>query len=233
MPNVVSAVVDALISGWETLEHGMFLNAVHLKARSLLSATIAHPVFMPSSPGSKKTPQDTYAEELTNPDRGYPLYIPEPYDHLPAAYKRRGIQIGDVGVIRPNGGFEYFFSIACTKDDPINKDRYGVPDGFEVYSPFFHEPGSSSASAVTPSILHSASVPHLTPSTVETAAPTVASSSARGTSDVSSDIWSGNPRISQVKDLYPKKYVIKSEHMSSSDIKFNASASPCVNFFID
>jgi hypothetical protein len=174
------------------------------------------PTFMPPKSGSKQTPQDTYAEELTNPERGYPLYIPEPYDHLPAAYRRRGIQIGDVGVFRPNGGFEYFFSIACTTDDPINKDRYGVPGGFEVYSPFIHEPGSSSSSASTPGIVRSAAVPHIT---VENAGSTVASGS---------DIWSGNPRISQVNDLYPKKYVIKSEHMSSSDIKFNASASPCV-----
>jgi hypothetical protein len=87
-------------------------------------------------PPNKKTPQDIYAEELSNPERGYPLYIPEPYSNLPEAYRNRGIQIGDVGIIRPDGGFEYFFSIACTENNPINKNRRGVPDGFEVYSPF-------------------------------------------------------------------------------------------------
>jgi hypothetical protein len=108
---------------------------------------------MPSEPTFKKTPQNTYAKELTNPERGYPLYIPEPYAHHPEAYRQRGIQIGDVGVRRQDGGFDYIFSIACTEDDPINKDRYGVPSGFEVYSPFL--PGSNGDSShINPRIVH-------------------------------------------------------------------------------
>jgi hypothetical protein len=188
---------------------------------------------MPSNPTPKNTPQNTYAQELTDPDRGYPLYIPEPYDHLPTAYRRRGIQIGDVGVFRPNGGFEYFFSIACTKDDPINMDRFGVPDGFEVYTPFRAQPGSRSAPISRPKIPRSAaaSARQFTDSTAKTAAPTMPSKYDKSRSDVGHGIWSNNPRIGQVKALYPKKYVIKSKHISSSNVKFNASASPCVKNF--
>jgi hypothetical protein len=64
---------------------------------------------------------------------GYPLYMPTPYKGLPAAYRKKGIRIGDVGVITPNGAFDFLFN-ACQHD---NQSDAGVnpatlPDGFEL-----------------------------------------------------------------------------------------------------
>jgi hypothetical protein len=82
----------------------------------------------------EETIPSVYVKELYSPDRGTPLYVPTPSENSPEEYKRRGIHIGDVGVFRPDGSFDYFFSIAYPAQEPINK-YYGVPDGFEVYEP--------------------------------------------------------------------------------------------------
>jgi hypothetical protein len=91
---------------------------------------------MANSDVTEETPtiSRVYHSELFSAERGVPLYIPTPSENSPSEYKRRGIHIGDVGVFREDGSFDYFFSIAYPSDDPINKHR-GVPEGFEVYTP--------------------------------------------------------------------------------------------------
>ncbi|KAJ7067226.1 hypothetical protein C8F01DRAFT_1341938, partial [Mycena amicta] len=47
---------------------------------------------------------------------------------LPAAYRRRGICIGDVGRVTPEGDFDFFFNIYLPEDHPINNNY--LPGGF-------------------------------------------------------------------------------------------------------
>jgi hypothetical protein len=43
-------------------------------------------------------------------------------------YRRKGVNIGDVGIITPSGGFSFLFNICLPPDDPINPPV--LPDGF-------------------------------------------------------------------------------------------------------
>ncbi|KAJ7126174.1 heme peroxidase [Mycena epipterygia] len=70
-----------------------------------------------------------YTRLLLPTCNGYPLFRPQPFDDLPSESKRRGTEIGDVGVITPDGAFDVIFNICRAADDPNN--RFGVPDGFE------------------------------------------------------------------------------------------------------
>ena len=67
---------------------------------------------------------------------GYPLYMPTPLGGLSTAYRRKGIRVGDVGVITAKGAFEFLFN-ACKYNDQsnagINPDT--LPDGFELLKP--------------------------------------------------------------------------------------------------
>ncbi|KZP23682.1 hypothetical protein FIBSPDRAFT_453371 [Athelia psychrophila] len=72
-----------------------------------------------------------YARQLLPKKHGYPMYYPEPLDDLPLEYRKRGVGIGDVGIIKPNGAFQFVFNIFIlwTESNPgIN--CFGVPDGF-------------------------------------------------------------------------------------------------------
>ncbi|KAJ7654126.1 hypothetical protein DFH06DRAFT_1093134 [Mycena polygramma] len=81
--------------------------------------------------------------------RGFPLYVPGPKINLPAAYQRRGVAIGDVGRVTPEGVFDFFFNIFLAPNDPIHANR--TPEGFSplaLYDPIdlLHEsydPGNS------------------------------------------------------------------------------------------
>ena len=52
-------------------------------------------------------------------------YVPTP---LTMAYRKKGIKVGDVGVITANGAFHLVF-IVCQSDPGSNPDI--LPDGFE------------------------------------------------------------------------------------------------------
>ena len=58
---------------------------------------------------------DIYAQCLLPLKEGYPLYRPELHrrlnDDVYDAYRCEGISIGDVGIIRPGGDFDFLFNI--------------------------------------------------------------------------------------------------------------------------
>ncbi|KZP19478.1 hypothetical protein FIBSPDRAFT_561886 [Athelia psychrophila] len=77
------------------------------------------------------TDSQVYARRLLPKKHRYPMYYPEPLDNLPLEYRRRGVGIGDVGIIKPDGSFEFAFNIFipwAESDREIN--CFGVPDGF-------------------------------------------------------------------------------------------------------
>lgn len=45
-----------------------------------------------------------------------------------------GISIGDVGILTPEGGFDFVFNIFCDATHPINA-VVGVPDNFIPFTP--------------------------------------------------------------------------------------------------
>ncbi|KAJ7158518.1 hypothetical protein C8R46DRAFT_393683 [Mycena filopes] len=66
--------------------------------------------------------------------RGFPLYVPGPLENLPDEYQVRGIAIGDVGRITPEGIFDFFFNIYLPADHPVNDDD--VPENFYPLLPY-------------------------------------------------------------------------------------------------
>jgi len=65
--------------------------------------------------------------------RGFPLWIPEPNKRLPLVYQRKGINIGDVGIITPAGAFSFLFNICVPSNNPINPRL--LPEAFAPISP--------------------------------------------------------------------------------------------------
>jgi len=76
---------------------------------------------------------EIYERLLRRKGRGFALYIPQPNRRLPIAYRRVGICIGDVGVITPDGGFNFLFNICVPHDDPANPSI--LPQGFSPLQP--------------------------------------------------------------------------------------------------
>jgi hypothetical protein len=62
---------------------------------------------------------DIYAQCLLPLKEGYPLYRPELHrrlnDNAYDIYRHEGISIGDVGIIRPGGDFDFLFNIYRTR----------------------------------------------------------------------------------------------------------------------
>ncbi|KAJ6474390.1 hypothetical protein DFH09DRAFT_953235 [Mycena vulgaris] len=92
---------------------------------------------------------DLYSRLLFPKKQGYPLFYPQPFDTLPEPARRKGTEIGDVGVVTISGAFDPIFNILRAGDDPAN--RFGVPLGFEqvILGPrdiselaLYHLPGS-------------------------------------------------------------------------------------------
>ncbi|KAF8338631.1 hypothetical protein F5887DRAFT_1077568 [Amanita rubescens] len=76
-----------------------------------------------------------YSLEMMIHGAGYPLHIPTPSKSrsLQAAYRKKGVRVGDVGVITANGAFDFLFN-ACKPDDPSDAgvNPAILPDGFEL-----------------------------------------------------------------------------------------------------
>ncbi|KAF7302897.1 Pleiotropic drug resistance ABC transporter protein [Mycena kentingensis (nom. inval.)] len=69
-----------------------------------------------------------YTRNLVGSGRGYPLLIAQPRMNLPIEYRSRGVSIGDVGRVSPEGDFDFFFNIYRDRNHPINHNR--VPEDF-------------------------------------------------------------------------------------------------------
>ncbi|KAF8688196.1 hypothetical protein AX14_003508 [Amanita brunnescens Koide BX004] len=89
-----------------------------------------------SYPHTSRARTHIYSFGMLTHRAGYPLYMPTPLGGLPTAYRKKGIRVGDVGVITANGAFDFLFN-ACKYDDRsdagINPDI--LPDGFELLKP--------------------------------------------------------------------------------------------------
>lgn len=73
-----------------------------------------------------------YTRLLLPKKLGFPLWTPEPDDNLPDEYRNKGVSIGDVGIMKPDGDFDFLFNICVPSDHAIN--QRGVPLGFEDVS---------------------------------------------------------------------------------------------------
>ena len=76
---------------------------------------------------------EIYERLLRRKGRGFALYVPQPNRRLPIAYQRKGICIGDVGIITPDGGFSFLFNICAPRNHPINP--HTLPEDFSPLQP--------------------------------------------------------------------------------------------------
>ncbi|KAJ7830200.1 hypothetical protein B0H13DRAFT_2114799 [Mycena leptocephala] len=77
---------------------------------------------------------EIYCNQLLRRKRGFPLYVPEPRQNLPAEYREHGVAIGDVGRVTPEGVFDFFFNIYLPAGHPINDND--VPENFDPLPPY-------------------------------------------------------------------------------------------------
>ncbi|KAJ6562018.1 hypothetical protein B0H19DRAFT_91564 [Mycena capillaripes] len=61
------------------------------------------------------------------------MYVPGPRQNTPAEYQTRGVAIGDVGRVTPEGTFDFFFNIYLPSEHPINAN---TPEGFTPMSQY-------------------------------------------------------------------------------------------------
>jgi hypothetical protein len=71
---------------------------------------------------------EIYCTQLLHQKRGFPLHVPGVQQTLPEEYRKRGVAIGDVGRITPEGSFDFFFNIYLPADHPIHNRN--VPEDF-------------------------------------------------------------------------------------------------------
>jgi hypothetical protein len=103
----------------------VFLLSYVLQSGSVRSRTL--PPFL-STLDENFSPSEIYSSQLLRQKRGFPLYVPGPQPNLPAAYRRRGVAIGDVGRVTPEGLFDFFFNIFLPPEHPINANH--TPEDF-------------------------------------------------------------------------------------------------------
>ena len=65
----------------------------------------------------------------------HPLWIPQANLQLPIDYRKRGNQVGDVGIITEDGAFDFLFNICTPAVGSINPPK--LPHGFQPISPPF------------------------------------------------------------------------------------------------
>ncbi|KAF7374442.1 WD40 containing domain protein [Mycena sanguinolenta] len=86
-----------------------------------------------SSQATVYSESQNYCSQLLRQGRGFPLYVPGPQPNLPTEYRRRGVAIGDVGRVTPEGSFDFFFNIYLPANHPINAN---APEDFVPLSPY-------------------------------------------------------------------------------------------------
>lgn len=72
---------------------------------------------------------EIYSRLLLSHRHGYPLYHPEADLGLPSQYRRRGVSIGDVGIVTRDGTFDFLFNV-CSSYAAVNPRE--LPDDFEL-----------------------------------------------------------------------------------------------------
>jgi len=86
-----------------------------------------------------ETSCEVYRRHMALRKKGrHPLWIPQPNLHLPLEYRRRGTQVGDVGIITEDGAFDFMFNICA----PVSgsTDSLNLPAGFQpIYPPISPE----------------------------------------------------------------------------------------------
>src|SRR5262245_41933559 len=63
---------------------------------------------------------DIYTRRLLQEGHGYPLWIPEPNVYLNDDYKEVGTCVVDMGVVTPDGQFDYLFNVCKPANHPVN-----------------------------------------------------------------------------------------------------------------
>lgn len=88
----------------------------------------------------RRTPRESrevYTDILISKKRGFPLWIPSPNASLPPEYRCSGVSIGDVGILTPEGGFDFIFNIFAEFSDPVNAHS-GLTENFSPLRPPLH-----------------------------------------------------------------------------------------------
>ena len=84
----------------------------------------------PINPAKSESAAEMYCRLMLEEKSGYPLHKPEPGQRHPIEYRKKGVLIGDVGRVTPDGAFDFLFNACVPPDHPINPPT--LPDNFEV-----------------------------------------------------------------------------------------------------
>ncbi|KIJ98157.1 hypothetical protein K443DRAFT_680954 [Laccaria amethystina LaAM-08-1] len=83
-----------------------------------------------ASTEERESPIARYQRHLLVERHGSPLWSPQPHRRLPLSYRQKGVSVGDVGVITPQGSFDFLFSICLPRGHPSNPEV--LPVGFSL-----------------------------------------------------------------------------------------------------
>ncbi|KAF7374447.1 Pleiotropic drug resistance ABC transporter protein [Mycena sanguinolenta] len=111
----------------------MMTHNFHAGPPGLSQAMAAIPQLLVSATQAVYSDSQNYCSQLLRQGRGFPLFVPEPPLNRPAEWRTRGVAIGDVGRVTPEGSFDFFFNIYLPATDPINAN---VPEDFVPLSPY-------------------------------------------------------------------------------------------------
>lgn len=81
-----------------------------------------------ASTEERESPIARYQRHLLVERHGSPLWSPQPHRRLPLSYRQKGISVGDIGVITPQGSFDFLFNICLPRGHPSNPEV--LPVGF-------------------------------------------------------------------------------------------------------
>ncbi|TFK38861.1 hypothetical protein BDQ12DRAFT_735106 [Crucibulum laeve] len=73
-----------------------------------------------------------YVDHMLRHRHGFPLWLPQPDLLLPLEYREEGINIGDVGIITPDGGFDFLFNFWLPRTHPVQP--LNLPEDFDLWN---------------------------------------------------------------------------------------------------
>jgi hypothetical protein len=88
-------------------------------------------VFLSPAMSQLSKHNEIYSRYMLPLGHGFAPYVPEPGDELPAAYKQDGVDIGDILILLPDGGYDYLFN--CTLPSNHPKNEQGVPANYQHF----------------------------------------------------------------------------------------------------